>query len=71
MIVSCSCCNKQLSFSEARIRYENWYHRKCAWYVARENIHSTLNIPFEFPSENVLVSLSGRIDRTNRKTNCI
>jgi len=34
MIVSCCCCNKQLSFSEARIRYENWYHRKCAWHVA-------------------------------------
>ena len=33
---------------------------------ARENIYSTLNIPFEFPSENVLVSLSGRIDKILR-----
>ena len=33
---------------------------------ARENIHSTLTIPFEFPSENVLVSLSGRIDKILR-----
>ena len=33
---------------------------------ARENIYSTLNIPFEFPSENVLVSLSGRIDKIMR-----
>ena len=33
---------------------------------ARENIHSTLNIPFEFPSENVLVTLSGRIDKILR-----
>ncbi|MCV0366342.1 MAG: PD-(D/E)XK nuclease family protein [Nitrosopumilus sp.] len=33
---------------------------------ARENIHSTLNVPFEFPSENVLVSLSGRIDKILR-----
>lgn len=33
---------------------------------ARENIHSILNIPFEFPSENVLVSLSGRIDKIMR-----
>lgn len=33
---------------------------------ARENIHSTLMVPFEFPSENVLVSLSGRIDKIMR-----
>ena len=33
---------------------------------ARENIHSTLIMPFEFPSENVLVSLSGRIDKILR-----
>ena len=33
---------------------------------ARENIYSTLNIPFEFPSENVLVTLSGRIDKILR-----
>lgn len=33
---------------------------------ARENIYSTLITPFEFPSENVLVSLSGRIDKILR-----
>lgn len=33
---------------------------------ARENIYSTLMIPFEFPSENVVVSLSGRIDKILR-----
>jgi len=33
---------------------------------ARENIYSTLIIPFEFSSENVLVSLSGRIDKILR-----
>jgi hypothetical protein len=33
---------------------------------ARENIYSTLNVPFEFPTENVLVSLSGRIDKILR-----
>ena len=33
---------------------------------ARENIYSTLTIPFEFPNENVLVSLSGRIDKIMR-----
>ncbi|MCV0409376.1 PD-(D/E)XK nuclease family protein [Nitrosopumilus sp.] len=33
---------------------------------ARENIYSSLSIPFEFPSENVLVSLSGRIDKILR-----
>ena len=33
---------------------------------ARENIHSTLNIPFEFPSEKVLLTLSGRIDKILR-----
>ena len=33
---------------------------------ARENIYSTLTIPFEFPSENVLVSLYGRIDKILR-----
>ncbi|MEX0862552.1 PD-(D/E)XK nuclease family protein [Nitrosopumilus sp.] len=33
---------------------------------ARENIHSTLMVPLEFPAENVLVSLSGRIDKILR-----
>ena len=33
---------------------------------ARENIYSTLTMPFEFPNENVLVSLSGRIDKIMR-----
>jgi hypothetical protein len=33
---------------------------------ARENIHSTLIMPFEFPNENVLVTLSGRIDKILR-----
>lgn len=33
---------------------------------ARENIYSTLTIPFEFPEDNVLVSLSGRIDKIMR-----
>jgi hypothetical protein len=33
---------------------------------ARENIHSTLIMPFEFPSENVLLTLSGRIDKILR-----
>jgi len=33
---------------------------------ARENIYSTLVMPFEFPTENVLVSLSGRIDKIMR-----
>ena len=33
---------------------------------ARENIYSTLSIPFEFPEDNVLVSLSGRIDKIMR-----
>ena len=33
---------------------------------ARENIYSRLTILFEFPSENVLVSLSGRIDKILR-----
>ena len=34
---------------------------------ARENIYSTLTIPFTFPSEKVLVSLSGRIDKILRE----
>ncbi|KEQ56555.1 hypothetical protein AAA799B03_00987 [Marine Group I thaumarchaeote SCGC AAA799-B03] len=34
---------------------------------ARENIYSTLNIPFSFSSKNVLVTLSGRIDKIFRK----
>lgn len=21
-------------FDEVRIRYQNWYHRKCVWYIA-------------------------------------
>lgn len=33
---------------------------------ARENVYSTLSMPFEFPTENVLVSLSGRIDKIIR-----
>ena len=33
---------------------------------ARENIYSTLSVPFEFPNDNVLVSLSGRIDKIMR-----
>ena len=33
---------------------------------ARENIYSTLTIPFTFPNEKVLVSLSGRIDKILR-----
>ena len=33
---------------------------------ARENVYSTLSMPFEFSSENVLVSLSGRIDKIMR-----
>ena len=34
---------------------------------ARENIHSTLVLPFEFPAaENVLLVLSGRIDKISR-----
>ena len=33
---------------------------------ARENIHSTLMMPFEFPTENVLLTLSGRIDKILR-----
>ncbi len=33
---------------------------------ARENVYSTLSMPFEFPSENVLVTLSGRIDKISR-----
>jgi len=33
---------------------------------ARENIHSTLMMPFEFPKENVLLTLSGRIDKILR-----
>ena len=33
---------------------------------ARENIYSTLMMPFEFPSENVLLTLSGRIDKILR-----
>ena len=33
---------------------------------ARENIYSTLIMPFEFPDENVLLTLSGRIDKILR-----
>ena len=33
---------------------------------ARENIYSTLMIPFEFPTEKVLLTLSGRIDKIFR-----
>ena len=33
---------------------------------ARENIYSTLMMPFEFPSRNVLLTLSGRIDKILR-----
>ncbi len=34
---------------------------------ARENIRSTLSIPFTFQSESVMVSLSGRIDKIMRE----
>ena len=33
---------------------------------ARENIHTTLTIPFTFPKEKALVMLSGRIDKIMR-----
>jgi hypothetical protein len=33
---------------------------------ARENIYSTLIMPFEFPTENVILTLSGRIDKILR-----
>lgn len=33
---------------------------------ARENIYSTLTIPFEFSNERVIVSLAGRIDKIMR-----
>ena len=33
---------------------------------AREDVFSALHIPFEFPSQNVLVSLYGRIDKMMR-----
>ena len=33
---------------------------------ARENVYSTLSMPYEFPTENVLVTLSGRIDKISR-----
>jgi len=33
---------------------------------ARENVYSTLSIPFEFQSENAILSLSGRIDKIMR-----
>ena len=33
---------------------------------ARENIYSTLTMPFEFPTKNVLLTLSGRIDKILR-----
>ena len=33
---------------------------------ARENIYSTLMMPFEFPTKNVLLTLSGRIDKILR-----
>ena len=33
---------------------------------ARENVYSTLSMPFEFPTENALVTLSGRIDKIMR-----
>jgi len=25
---------EQLPFDEIRIRYENWYHRRCVWHIA-------------------------------------
>ena len=34
LIIYCICCNKPLRFDEARIRYANWYHRRCVWHVA-------------------------------------
>ncbi|MFM9875947.1 MAG: hypothetical protein ACKVN8_06215, partial [Nitrosarchaeum sp.] len=33
---------------------------------ARENIYTTLLLPFDFPSGNVMLSLSGRIDKIMR-----
>jgi len=33
---------------------------------ARENVYSTLSMPFEFTTENVLLLLSGRIDKILR-----
>jgi len=33
---------------------------------ARENIYSTLTVPFELPNEHVILSLSGRIDKIMR-----
>ena len=33
---------------------------------ARENVYSTLSMPYEFKTENVLVTLSGRIDKISR-----
>ncbi len=33
---------------------------------ARENVYSTLMMPFEFSKENVLLALSGRIDKILR-----
>ena len=33
---------------------------------ARENIYSTLTVPFEMPNEHVILSLSGRIDKIMR-----
>ncbi len=33
---------------------------------SRENVYSTLSMPFEFPTEKVLLSLSGRIDKIMR-----
>ncbi len=33
---------------------------------ARENVYSTLSVPFELPTENALVTLSGRIDKISR-----
>ena len=51
---------------EAPITIEEIKDEKQDIEFARENIYSTLNIPFEFPSEKVLVSLSGRIDKIMR-----
>jgi len=40
--------------------------RKIDIEFARENIYSTLTIPFEFSNERVIVSLAGRIDKIMR-----
>jgi len=38
---------------------------------AREDIYTTIHVPFEFPSQNVLLSLFGRIDKIMRIGNTL